>query len=272
MIELDEVLDLFNGYFIVYNYVTYEVQYIQQGKAILAKNISFEECMELLSKEKIVKTEEFDVEDLDFFITNPYIQGSFLFPFTKENGSNQYYRVVKRIKNGNAFIYLEEFNDENSLSTLTDPLTDVYQRDVIEQFVNNKISLSNDKGFYMLVVDIDNFKSYNDKYGHLTGDKVLKEFSKVLKSMYNDGFIGRVGGDEFVIVDFSTIDKKAIEDKSDLLLKNVSKISVDGVKEKLSITIGISFYPEYKDYRSLFAQADKNLYKGKYTGKNKFVF
>ena len=66
--------------------------------------------------------------------------------------------------------------------------------------------------------------------------------------------------------------EKAIEDKSDLLLKNVSKISVDGVKEKLSITIGISFYPEYKDYRSLFAQADKNLYKGKYTGKNKFVF
>lgn len=272
MIDKEKILKLFQGYFISFDAKSYMINYVQKGDKLLAENIDFSESMRIMNEEqKIISHEDFKVDDLDFFITNPYIQGKFLFPFRKEDGTNHYYRIIKEILKDETLIYLEEFDDHNALSTLTDPLTDVYQKDVIEQFVNNKIGINKNRKFYMMIVDIDEFKSFNDNYGHLIGDEVLRKTAQVFKKLYKNGLIGRIGGDEFVIVDFSTSDKDTIIKKCEELLNEVQNISIDGIENKITITMGLSFYPEDKDYRSLLLTADKRLYKGKKSGKNKYI-
>ncbi len=124
----------------------------------------------------------------------------------------------------------------------------------------------------LLMMDIDNFKNINDTYGHLVGDRVLKEIAATIKStVRNIDIPARYGGEEFTVIlpETSGKDARIIAER---LRQNISKIVVD-VDEmttiKPTISIGISEFPAYaQNEQELIDSADKALYKAKNDGKN----
>lgn len=147
----------------------------------------------------------------------------------------------------------------------------IMQRPVPEGYNDEKFP---EKSVAICLVDIDNFKSVNDTYGHRFGDVILKEVAAILmKAAGAKGVPARIGGDEFMMV---------LEDiKDELELRNILRVVRSGFQwlypDKLKgihfgCSIGVSMYPQdAKDYESLFNIADNALYLAKAKGKNRYV-
>lgn len=82
-----------------------------------------------------------------------------------------------------------------------DPLTSLNNRGNLERYLQQKIT-NRDNGWYMIMIDVDYFKTINDKFGHMAGDRVLQILANSLKAVFGstDAFISRYGGDEFMII------------------------------------------------------------------------
>ena len=125
--------------------------------------------------------------------------------------------------------------------------------------------------FSMLMLDIDDFKEFNDHYGHDVGDKILYEIGNVLRcnSRTND-YCFRIGGEEFVILLTDTRLDGAI-----LISEHIRSIISDSVRASenptlpVTVSIGIVEVMEDDDYKSLFKRADDYLYMAKSEGKNR---
>jgi len=127
----------------------------------------------------------------------------------------------------------------------------------------------------LLMLDIDYFKRVNDKYGHMVGDKVLVEFSALVKSHLrkSDVFI-RYGGEEFLAI-LPGAPIAGLKILSEKLRKIVENLVIEHDEEKIKITVsmGGTSIPEYKveDADELISIADKFLYEAKESGRNKAV-
>ena len=168
----------------------------------------------------------------------------------------------------NCFSYFKDKDLSHSL----DFLTGVLNREAFNSYVNHLIETG--VPFTIAIIDMDNFKTINDSYGHILGDKVLIEYAEELKREFNGlGVIGRFGGDEFLIVlegitqyddiwnIFHNIYNK-IQRKESQTLKN----------EKVTFTSGVVRFPKDGDnYLSLVEKMDKALYRGKVKGKCCFI-
>ena len=122
----------------------------------------------------------------------------------------------------------------------------------------------------LLMIDIDNFKSFNDKFGHDLGDKVLVLFAECIKKHIPSEYIfGRLGGEEFAITMPNTTLNVAIE-KAESLRREVEKIKIDTATQTLTITasFGASDIRRCKDIDHLLQKADGMLYSAKRSGKN----
>jgi diguanylate cyclase (GGDEF) domain len=125
----------------------------------------------------------------------------------------------------------------------------------------------------VMMMDIDDFKMYNDTYGHLEGDKVLKAISRILnESVRGSDIVARYGGEEFLIIlkNVRAADAFKIADR---IRMNVNKLIFSdctiGVKCKVTISTGISEYPAHGDnMHDIINKADIALYKAKELGKN----
>lgn len=127
------------------------------------------------------------------------------------------------------------------------------------------------------IIDVDDFKKINDKYGHDVGDKALKALANILLSMNEEkkGFhVCRWGGEEFLIL-YRKYDKnkKQILSEFEDLRQRVENNVIDGDGYEISytITIGVAFCDNNCSVSEIIKRADRNLYKGKETGKNKVV-
>lgn len=164
---------------------------------------------------------------------------------------------------------LEEISDY-------DALTNLLNRRQLDSYLNKAYEEAQ-KGTSRLtiaMVDLDNFKDINDNYGHENGDKVLKEVSEIIKrSVRQDDLIFRWGGEEFLIL-FKCELTPAIN-ASERIVKNLEmheyKFNNRSVA-KVTATIGLSTYNGRLSIQGMFEEADKNLFKGKKSGKNKVVF
>ena len=151
-----------------------------------------------------------------------------------------------------------------------DPLTGVYNRRKFDRDLELVVAMSErtNKGTSLLMIDIDNFKEYNDIYGHQKGDQLLREVTQCLEKnlrVYDKTHIYRYGGEEFVVIVPNIANKEAYI-IGERLRKNVKATS------DISISIGISNYKESSDnLERLIYFADKALYKAKKMGKNKVV-
>lgn len=168
--------------------------------------------------------------------------------------------------------------DETKRKSLTDPLTRLWNRAGIENLLFKQIALSRslEKGFGLAMVDIDNFKQVNDTYGHAAGDQTLRHLSKLfIDTLRENDAVGRWGGEEFLIV-IDVSEKETLRNIVERLRTRLqdTPVQYEGNTINITITIGLIFVDPAKNKRTvdLVESADKALYQGKNSGKNKVVF
>lgn len=127
----------------------------------------------------------------------------------------------------------------------------------------------------VMVFDLDRFKEINDKYGHSAGDQALIIVADSIRGILTgDDFAARLGGDEFIIY-FQSVSKERVKEKIDQLRRSMNEnpLVVGGGRHPLSISIGVSFYPEHgRDSDTLLNNADKALYQVKRSGRGHYSF
>ena len=159
-----------------------------------------------------------------------------------------------------------------------DALTSIHNYRFFKEILDNEIKRHKryERNLSFLLIDIDNFKSINDTYGHLTGDIVLKQIAGLLnKTVRSCDFLARYGGEEFAVILPETSEKEAL-----MLGKRILSViedhqfkSIDGEPiGKISVTVGLTSFPRSaSNLQQLIDRADQALYKGKRLGKNRIT-
>ena len=169
---------------------------------------------------------------------------------------------------------LELNNKQLNTLAATDPLTEIRNRrsffDIAEKYYS--IATRTKEALSLMMIDLDRFKSVNDKYGHAAGDEVLKEFTSIVKKQLRESdLFARYGGEEFVIVLANT----KIEGAEKLAEKIRSAVAADFLvvekgEIKITVSIGVSELGQ-KDVSvdDILARADQALYLAKGNGRNR---
>lgn len=168
---------------------------------------------------------------------------------------------------------------QNDLTTLAhyDPLTKLPNRvlfgDRLEQAIIN--SRRHNHLLAVAFLDIDDFKSINEEYGHQTGDAVLKEFGNLIRgALVETDSIARFGGDEFTLL-LTELESLA---HCDMVVQRIyeilqNTIVVNGIQIELRGSIGITVYPnDFVDAEQLIRHADQAMYSAKQAGKNQIRY
>lgn len=158
-----------------------------------------------------------------------------------------------------------------------DSATGIYNKkaitDMITEEINKAVADNKNRSMYLMILDIDNFKSVNDSYGHYFGDEVIKSFADSLRiSVGGRGLVGRIGGDEFmVLLKDVSVEEVRIMLKS--MRKGLKMLLAQKQPEYLfSTSIGISqFSKDGTDFETLFKIADAALYIAKEKGKDRYI-
>ncbi len=149
-----------------------------------------------------------------------------------------------------------------------DSLTGAYRRNVIEEYASRlfRKAKEEEQPFSCIMLDLDNFKEVNDTYGHLAGDKVLKEMADRIRNLLRrEDMLIRYGGDEFIVLLPNTPTDAAV--KVAARLKNsIEEIKIDG--KSLSVSMGVAGIEEASSLKELIEKADEALYSAKRAGKS----
>lgn len=133
----------------------------------------------------------------------------------------------------------------------------------IQRLIGEKTSA---KSFFIMI-DIDDFKAFNDTYGHSFGDEVLRAVGKTLSTKFRNNIIGRFGGDEFIVF-ARAVSESVVVDKFEDFLKIVGATEIGGKQYEIKCSIGIAWSDRSDiDYSRYFDEADEQLYKAKKAGK-----
>lgn len=159
--------------------------------------------------------------------------------------------------------------------TITDTLTSLYNRRYFAQVCSDVFAQVNRNSTKatLAYIDIDNFKSINDKFGHEGGDEVLKNFSEILLEQSRKGldYIFRLGGEEFCIISIHTTLDFSAEYLNRLMNTTSNKFKLTKFGE-VTLSIGIvEFDKDTNSYDKLLSLADKKMYEAKKSGKNMIV-
>ena len=156
-----------------------------------------------------------------------------------------------------------------------DVLTQIANRAYFEEKLEEMIRLRNryNDPFSLLLIDVDNFKTINDTYGHLAGDRILKGVSFKLKtSIRESDFIARLGGDEFSLILVKLPAEKAVELGGKLCqILEDARFLLDGNDIKVTLSIGVAEALRGDKPEALIKRADEALYKAKKEGRNQAV-
>ncbi|MCR4903762.1 MAG: diguanylate cyclase [Butyrivibrio sp.] len=158
----------------------------------------------------------------------------------------------------------------------TDKLTGIFNRETVELKVKDLL-LKKEYGTF-LMIDIDNFKTINDNFGHATGDQIIACIADALKKCARStDIVGRVGGDEFVIYYNSLTDKEQVAKKCEIIQEKIvtvlNTILPSTVRYHVGVSIGACRSPnDGADYETLYKNADKAMYQAKRNGKGDYVF
>ncbi len=168
--------------------------------------------------------------------------------------------------------------------SITDGLTSLYNKrhfhDMSDVLLKN--NLRNNKNFVFLLLDIDNFKKYNDTYGHQAGDEVLAKIAKSLKKSFkrNDDMVFRLGGEEFGVI-FSTKDNEDAISLAQNARKNIENLEIEHKENKPYLKVTSSFGltilnkksdVDDLDIEAIYKLSDFYLYKAKDAGRNRVEY
>lgn len=163
---------------------------------------------------------------------------------------------------------LNMLNQELQTLSLTDHLTGLNNRRAFDDTLALEISRAsrNNGSLSLLVIDIDHFKQFNDRFGHSEGDKILQMVGETLKnSSRNYDFAARYGGEEFTVILPNTSVDRARQ-VAENLRRSIQNIKLSS--ESISVSIGVAEYTSETDPTSFFNKADKALLIAKNSGRN----
>lgn len=150
-----------------------------------------------------------------------------------------------------------------------DDLTRIYNRKSIMAIGEHAFD-HYEKAFSIILFDIDYFKNINDKYGHDIGDKVLIEFSQLIKKeLRKDDFFGRYGGEEFLIISQAPL--LLAEEIAQRLRKTIMEHQFKCADLKITSSFGVVSYYGHNNFEEMLKDADHMLYLAKNQGRNKVV-
>lgn len=183
-------------------------------------------------------------------------------------------RVVYTFEKLRKYAFFDKLIDDISLDEILDPLTGILSRSYAMKFVQSLI----DEGrpFSFAMIDLDNFKSINDTFGHSAGDEVLITVAERLADFTAEcGLIGRFGGDELLLVDLQHTDGEERKAFLKRLYSESGAVRVDMDLKKgtsyITATTGVASFPgDAGNFDDLFSLIDKMLYHGKAKGRNCF--
>lgn len=159
--------------------------------------------------------------------------------------------------------------------SMRDPLTGLYNKRVMREMLDREIERvnRNNLDLSILMIDVDHFKTINDRYGHVAGDLVLKRIAEILYGGIRKSDIAcRFGGDEFCII-LPECTKNSAYEKASSLMENVKEsiiIFENATIDKITLSIGLSTLNEDgASSEELIVAADRALYLSKQSGRNK---
>jgi diguanylate cyclase len=162
--------------------------------------------------------------------------------------------------------------------SLTDPLTGLGNRKYFDRMIEIEVqsALANSHPLSLLMFDIDHFKSFNDSYGHLTGDQVLRLVGMSLKqTIKGQDITARYGGEEFAVVLPNTALRQALtvadHIRRAVMAKELKKKSTGEILGRVTISVGVSMLKPEDDTDSLIERADACLYAAKRAGRNRVI-
>ena len=248
-----------------------ETNVIGLYKELLPKNTKALICVPITIKEKKVniKTERRKNVDLNIQKSQGFIllETDRLFNRFDEKRIDLIRNLINII-----FLNIENYKLK-TLSTI-DRLTGTHTRKYFENELTNKINESkrNQKSFALAIIDVDNFKSINDTYGHRIGDLVLSNIGKhLIESIRKTDIIARYGGEEFVILIDDVEEEQAIK-VAEKIRRGISKLDISNIEHTITISIGVSLFPKHSQFKEeLLIKADQALYSAKRKGKNRVV-
>lgn len=164
---------------------------------------------------------------------------------------------------------LHQMNRQLEHMAATDALTGLFTRRKMYELMSAKIE-KNDF-FYIMMIDIDYFKSINDKYGHAVGDAAIKHVSEVITAnLKNKDFVSRWGGEEFLAAAVVSGDEEAgrlAETVKEEMSMNV--LHQCGESVPVTVSIGIAKWEEGRNIEEVINEADRALYNAKQKGRNR---
>ena len=172
---------------------------------------------------------------------------------------------------------LNEANEKLTFLAKKDPLTGINNRRTFFEIALKLMAKypTKTQNLYGIMIDIDNFKHINDRYGHSGGDEILRLLSIVIaKNIRQDDTFGRLGGEEFAILLIGNCDEDIIR-KVDNLREIISKTDLDYDNQKVRITVSIgiaSKNPQDQIIDTILERADQGMYKAKKNGRNRVIF
>jgi len=199
------------------------------------------------------------------------------------NNRNYYIDTKNIVKENEKYLYIHyyditlflKYEQQLIKKAMTDSLTSVYNRHGIEKAIeeNYRTALTSSCVVY---ADIDHFKMVNDTYSHEAGDLVLSEVAKIISdNIRKDDRVGRMGGEEFIIILNSTSIEKA-KPKLDYIRKAIKQhnFSWNGNQIKVTVSFGVSeFEPkEGSDFNKTIAEADRALLQSKKNGRDQITY
>jgi len=215
------------------------------------------------NKEQIVRGLDAGADD---YLTKPFDPGELLARIRVGRRIAQLHRQIEA-KNK----MLEEL-------ALTDSLTGLPNRRAVEHWVERELSAAARHGYPLWVVmaDLDHFKSINDAHGHEAGDRVLRAFADILKTNTRASNIcGRLGGEEFVLV-LGHSDKHGVEIAIERVRQEMEgqTLTFQGRTIRVTASFGISGFqgPRAPQFDQLLRNADAALYAAKHHGRNRLEF
>jgi diguanylate cyclase (GGDEF)-like protein len=167
---------------------------------------------------------------------------------------------------------------ELEAETRRDPLTGVFNRSFLEQYLTREFDAASRQGWPLSVAfcDLDHFKKVNDNHGHQAGDRILQATARVLKGNTRDSdVVARYGGEEFVMV-LPNADAHTCQSVCERIVASLAATPHDIGSGSISVTISIGFATQsldapFESVDALLRAADQALYTAKLTGRSKVV-
>ena len=164
--------------------------------------------------------------------------------------------------------------DHERKKAIMDGLTETYNHRFFQEILDNKIAEAerNSEPVSLLMIDLDNFKTINDQFGHQNGDMILHDVGFLMKErIRSSDILARYGGEEFAIIlpKTNAIDGCNLAENLRIAIENKEFVSPDDIKFRITVSIGVAeFGTHAHNKKDLIAAADRGLYSAKKRGKN----